>query len=70
MAEWNGVSHIRGHYQRRSGQTRQDPSVVEQICPSLHVKVDTAAVDSQTRDDESWGGGLYNVDGITSYLLS
>ena len=33
-------------------------------------KVDTAAVDTWTRDNESWGGGQYNVDGITTYRLS
>ena len=33
-------------------------------------KVDTPAVDLRTRDDESWGGGQYNMDGITTYHLS
>ena len=33
-------------------------------------KVDTAAVDVWTKDNESWGGGQYNVDGITTYRLS
>ena len=33
-------------------------------------KVDTASVDAWTRDNESWGGGQYNVDEITTYHLS
>ena len=33
-------------------------------------KVDTAAVDVWTRDNESWGGGQYNLDGITTFRLS
>ena len=72
MAEWNGVRMI-PHPWSLSTEIWSDASGsfgCGAVCPSLHVKVDTAAVDSQTRDDESWGGGLYNVDGITSYLLS
>ena len=33
-------------------------------------KVDTAAVDAWTRDNESWGGGQYNVEEIATYRLS
>ena len=36
----------------------------------LASKVNTAAVDSRTRNDESWGGEQYNVDGITTYRFS
>ena len=36
----------------------------------IAIKVDTAAVDSRTRDHESWGGGQYNKDGIATYRLS
>ena len=34
------------------------------------IKVDTTAVNSRTRGNESWGGGQYNVDGIATYPLS
>ena len=36
----------------------------------IAIKVDTAAVDSWTRDHESWGGGQYYKDGIATYCLS
>ena len=34
------------------------------------IKVDTAAVDLTTRDNESWGGGQYNMDGMLPIVLA
>ena len=73
------------HIYSRVGLGENDPTLVDTINRDLvrcvrvlwvwssmpvASKVDTAAVDAWTRDNESWGGGQYNVEEIATYRLS